>query len=62
MEESHIISGNPMRFAHGKVRVEPDDEWVRRMSRRDKAAVTAITLPLLARYGYLPFRREVPLI
>jgi hypothetical protein len=49
---SHTVSGNPNRFRTGQVRLRPDDEWSHRMRLRDKALVTLLTLPLLARYGY----------
>ena len=50
---THTIAGNPNRFASGKTELRLDDEWMHRMGRRDRALVTALTLPLLARYGYL---------
>jgi len=48
----HTLGGNPVRFRRGHTRLEPDDEWKIKMSRGEKALVTAITLPLLAAYGY----------
>lgn len=50
---SHTCSGNPMRFTRGTVQLRADDRWRREMRRRDVAAVTALTGPLLKRYGYL---------
>ena len=49
---SHTVSGNPNRFDTGAVELRPDQEWVSSMSPRDRALVTALTLPLLKRYGY----------
>ena len=49
---SHTVSGNPVRFQHGKLKLKVDDEWKAAMPARDKAVVSAITLPLLLRYGY----------
>ena len=49
---NHNIWGNPNRFQTGPVRLRPDDEWVFKMRPRDKALVTLLTLPLIARYGY----------
>ena len=49
---NHNIWGNPNRFQTGLVRLRPDDEWASRMQPRDKALVTLLTLPLLARYEY----------
>jgi hypothetical protein len=49
---SHTVSGNPNRFETGAVELRPDREWMQRMSPRDRALVTALTFPLLRRYGY----------
>jgi hypothetical protein len=49
----HSISGNPMRFESGEVAVKVDDEWRTAMPRRDRIAVTLLSAPLLAKYGYL---------
>jgi hypothetical protein len=48
----HIFSGNPMRSQAGWLQMRVDDEWRRRLPPRQRAAVTAITWPLLRRYGY----------
>ena len=53
VEGSHSVSGNPMRFHRGRVPLRVDDEWRRKMDRNDRVLVSAITWPLLARYGYL---------
>jgi Sulfotransferase family len=52
LERSHSVSGNPMRFDSGPLRVKLDDEWRSAMRQRDRLAVAAMTWPLLARYGY----------
>lgn len=49
---NHTVSGNASRFAKGLVSVREDDEWMRRMPRSHKVLTTALTLPLLSRYGY----------
>ena len=49
---SHTVSGNPNRFETGAVELRPDHEWISNMRPRDRALVTALTLPLLRRYGY----------
>ncbi|MGH3087471.1 MAG: sulfotransferase family protein [Rubrobacteraceae bacterium] len=49
---SHTISGNPNRFDTGSVELKPDDRWKKEMASKDRAVVTALTAPLLARYGY----------
>jgi Sulfotransferase family len=49
---NHTVSGNPARYIHGIVPIREDDEWRRRMPRRQRIAVTVATLPGLVRYGY----------
>jgi hypothetical protein len=49
---SHTVSGNPNRFNTGSVELRPDDRWKKEMAPKDRNTVTALTLPLLARYGY----------
>ena len=50
---THTVSGNPMRFTSGRIPIRPDDEWRTAMLTSKRRTVTAITLPLLARYGYV---------
>jgi hypothetical protein len=49
---SHTVSGNPNRFETGAVELRPDREWTDKMEPRHRALVTALTYPLLKRYGY----------
>ena len=49
---NHTISGNPSRFKSGLVEIEPDDEWLVRMRRRDEWVSTGSTLPFLKHFGY----------
>jgi hypothetical protein len=49
---SHTVSGNPNRFTTGLVQLRSDQQWRRRMKRRERALVVTLTLPLLLRYGY----------
>lgn len=49
---SHSVDGNPDRL-RSRVEIRPDDEWKTRMPRADRRVVTALTWPLLARYGYV---------
>jgi hypothetical protein len=49
---SHTVSGNPNRFDTGTVELKPDQAWIGKMPARDQKLVTALTLPLLPRYGY----------
>jgi hypothetical protein len=51
---THSVSGNPSRFVTGSVELRPDREWERGMGAASRLAVTAITWPLLAAYGYVP--------
>ena len=52
LEPTHSVSGNPMRFKNGPLKLKLDDEWHDAMSSRDRRMVTAMTLPLLMRYSY----------
>jgi hypothetical protein len=56
----HTVSGNPMRLADGPLEVRPDVEWMSAMSGRDRTAVTALSSPLLLRYGYPLFPGRTP--
>jgi Sulfotransferase family len=49
---NHGVMGNPSRFVTGEVQLREDKEWKGALSRGRRAAVTALTAPLLARYGY----------
>jgi len=49
----HTVDGNTMRFQLGTVTLRRDEAWKVQLPRGARAAVTAVTLPLLARYGYL---------
>jgi hypothetical protein len=49
---SHTVSGNPNRFDTGTVELKADRSWKGKMPPRDQRLVTALTLPLLARYSY----------
>jgi hypothetical protein len=49
----HSISGNPMRFETGPLRIKLDDEWVQQFAAGDRRLVTLVTAPLLVRYGYV---------
>ncbi len=50
---SHTVSGNPLRFDSGPTRIRLDAEWKERMRPRDRRIVSALTWPMLHRYGYL---------
>ncbi len=53
--ESHTQSGNPGRFAIGRIVIREDDAWKNSLHLIKKILVTLITLPLLIRYGYINF-------
>jgi hypothetical protein len=53
LRQAHSAAGNPMRFTTGKITIRPDDRWQTAMPSSQRRAVTALTLPLLSRYGYL---------
>ncbi|WJK43438.1 sulfotransferase [Solwaraspora sp. WMMA2056] len=56
---THSVAGNPSRHRTGAVPITDDAEWLRALPGRSYAVVTAVTLPLLRRFGY-PVRRPVP--
>ena len=50
--ESHGLAGNPSRFQAGRIAVRKDEAWRRELAPADRHVVTALTAPLLVRYGY----------
>jgi hypothetical protein len=46
------IAGNPVRFEKKEIVIRPDAEWQSKMPKAQQLMVTAITAPLLLRYGY----------
>jgi hypothetical protein len=52
LSPTHSVSGNPVRMRQGEIEVEPDVEWMKRMRPRDRALVSALTRPVVGRYGY----------
>jgi len=53
VSNSHTLSGNPVRFKTGPVFLRPDQEWTVEMPRGRRVAVAMLSIPWLARYGYL---------
>jgi hypothetical protein len=49
---SHTAWGNPNRFEEGSVPFRTEESWRSHMPRQRQLAVTALTLPLVKRYGY----------
>jgi hypothetical protein len=52
---SHTVSGNPSRFATGRVEIRTDDEWRRAQPFAERMVTTALAAPLMLRYGYAPW-------
>ena len=48
----HSAAGNPMRFTVGPVPLRRDDAWRTALETGQRRLVTALTAPLLGRYGY----------
>jgi len=49
----HTASGNPLRFRTGVVPIRVDNAWRESFPPAQQRLVTALTLPLLVRYGYV---------
>jgi len=58
LDVDHTVDGNPMRFEVGAVAIRPDGRWRTDLNPRTRRAVTALTAPLLFRYGYLRGRES----
>ncbi len=48
----HTLAGNPMRFGSGSLTLRHDERWKTNLNARDRLTVTALTWPLLWRYGF----------
>ncbi|GGK14521.1 sulfotransferase family protein [Pilimelia terevasa] len=48
----HSAAGNPMRFALGRVALRGDEAWRTALPAGQRRLVTALSAPLLRRYGY----------
>jgi len=48
----HTVGGNPMRFTQGAMQIRRDESWRTKLPSSDRAWVSALTAPWLARYGY----------
>jgi Sulfotransferase domain len=49
----HLVAGNRMRFESGVLRLNVDQEWRAKLTGMQRNVVSALTWPLLRRYGYL---------
>ena len=56
---THQVAGNPMRFRTGEVQLRSDEAWRTEFPKRAGRLVTALTAPLMLRYGYRPPTRPV---
>jgi hypothetical protein len=48
---NHTVAGNPIRFRRGSVAIEADLAWRSHLQAGSRRVVTALTWPLLVRYG-----------
>lgn len=53
LKVNHTIWGNPIRSKIGAVQLRSDDAWKKAITIPHKTTVTAITWPLLLKYGYI---------
>jgi len=58
LDTNHTVWGNPKRVARGVLHVKRDDTWLHEMEPALRWSTTALTWPLLLRYGYLPARYD----
>jgi hypothetical protein len=58
LTETHTVSGNPMRFQTGSIPIVRHEEWRTELAPLQRRVVSALTLPLMAQFGYSPFARE----
>jgi hypothetical protein len=54
----HSAAGNPMRFKTGRIVLRRDDEWRDKLPAGQRRLVSALTAPMLGRYGYRLFKRS----
>ena len=52
LHANHTVMGSPLRLRTGPLSLQLDDQWKTALGRRPTALVTALTRPLLRRYGY----------
>ncbi len=49
---NHTLSGNPVRFRTGEIRLELDDAWKDQLNPRDRFVTEVLAWPLMLRYRY----------
>jgi hypothetical protein len=52
LQATHSAWGNPNRFQHGLIRITPDTAWTAKLPAWRRLTATALTWPLMRRYGY----------
>ncbi|MEU9831404.1 sulfotransferase [Streptosporangium sp. NPDC048047] len=52
LSPAHTVSGNPVRFTVGRIRLDPDDGWRTAAPPRHRRLVATLTWPLMIKYGY----------
>ncbi|NIS79389.1 MAG: hypothetical protein GTO14_04080 [Anaerolineales bacterium] len=52
LRSHHTVSGNPVRTKTGTITIQPDLEWKRKLGIFEILLTSALTAPLLHRYGY----------
>jgi hypothetical protein len=52
LQPAHVVAGNPMRMMTGELPFELDAAWRQAFPAAQRVQVTAMTWPMLMRYGY----------
>ena len=52
LRPTHTVAGNPMRFRSGTLVLSRDDSWREQLPRGARQAVSVLTAPVRARFGY----------
>jgi hypothetical protein len=52
VQPNHTVAGNPVRLGRDEISIRADLEWKDRLPRGARRTVTALTWPLLLRYGF----------
>jgi hypothetical protein len=60
LRPAHTASGNPLRFAAGRMEIRRDDAWRTQLPLRERLLVSALTYPQLAHYGFAGRHQTAP--
>jgi hypothetical protein len=52
LHPAHTASGNPLRFASGRLEIRPDEAWRTQLPLGQRLLVSALTYPQLVHYGF----------